>query len=62
MEEWEFELEFLTYDSHEKAVGGGGSTEEYEVDKTSFEDQLKEFNSQFSTDEDEWEIVGDGEK
>jgi hypothetical protein len=61
MEDWECELEFYTYDAHEKAVGGT-STEEYEVDKTAFEDQLKEFNSQFSPNEDEWEIVDDGQE
>jgi hypothetical protein len=61
MEEWEFELEFLTYDAYDKAISGQGSVEEFEVDKTEFEEQLKNDFGPLPSDEDDWELIEDAE-
>lgn len=61
MEPWEFELEFLMYDEFEKKTSGNGSSEEFEVDNDSFQEQLKEFIPE-TEEADDWEPVEDGEK
>lgn len=63
MEDWELELEFLTWDAHEKAVrkqnGTDSSVEEYEVSDDDFKTDLKSFEEQEGVkfDPTEWEEV-----
>jgi hypothetical protein len=49
MESWEFELEYLTWDSYEKAIskaaGVDQHVEEFAVDDEDFKTQVEEFNA-----------------
>lgn len=64
MEEWEFELEFLTWDAHERALakartGVDRRVEETEVDPEEFKAQLEEFHKNTNTEfnPSEWEVI-----
>lgn len=62
MEEWEMELEFLTWDAHEAAVrryNGTENVEEVEVSEEDFKADLNDFGDKIGDkfDPSQWEEV-----